>query len=304
MMSIKKLVTAFVTSLVISNALGQPTTPNDIRVALMQQQKPIVSALSGASKIKENETLKQRWTKKEKVLTRGYLSGKLNNIGLTAQEQEYKVILTHTRQSLNPFKGTNLFAILPATESSDEYIVIGAHYDTVEESPGAMDNATGCALAFGVTQLITRLENRKKNIVIAFFDQEETGHAGSYAFANYVKEKKFKIHSVHTADMIGWDSDKDRSIELELPSPELESIYKRYAQSSGILAYTTQTTETDHREFRNAGYNAVGIGGEHKNGDESPHHHLPTDTFETVDFEYLAFVTYLVYKVVEELITE
>jgi hypothetical protein len=303
-MNIKRLISAWLVALVISTAFAQTTVPKDIQVLLTQEQKLIVSALSGASKIEEDEILKKRWTKKEKALARSYLSSKLKDIGLTAQEQKYKVTLAHKKPSLNPFEGTNLFAIFPATEPTEEYIIIGAHYDSVEESPGAMDNATGCALIYGVSRLVTGLENRKKNLVIVFFDQEETGHAGSYAFANYVKEKKLNIHSVHTADMIGWDKDKDRNIELELPSPDLESVYKRHAQSFGILAYTTQTTETDHREFRNAGYNAVGIGGEYKHGDTSPHHHQPTDTFETVDFEYLAFVTFLVYKVIEQLMTE
>ena len=295
---------ACVATLFTSHLFAQAIVPTDIGVALNRQQMEIVSALSGASKIEGNETLKRRWTKKEKTLTRNYLSSKLRDIGLTSQEQKYKVNLAHKKPSLNPFEGKNLFAILPATEPSEEYIIIGAHYDSVEESPGAMDNATGCALAYGVTQLMTDLENRKKNLVIVFFDQEETGHAGSFAFANYVKEKKIKVHSVHTADMIGWDKDADKNIELELPTQELETVYKKYAKSFGIVAYKTETTETDHREFRNAGFNAIGIGGEHKNGDESPHHHLPTDTFNTVDFEYLTFVTFLVYQVIAEIITE
>lgn len=301
---IKRSINAWVAALFISQGYAQTIIPKDVEVALIQQQRQIVSSLSGASKIEGNEILKRRWTKKEKFLTRSYLSNKLKDIGLTAQEQKYKVNLAHKKRSLNPFEGTNLFAILQATEPSDEYIVIGAHYDSVEESPGAMDNATGCALVYGVAELAIKIPDRKKNLIIIFFDQEEIGHAGSYSFANYIKDKTFNVHSVHTFDMIGWDKDADRNIELELPTQELETVYKKYAKSFGILAYKTETTETDHREFRNAGFNAIGIGGEHKNGDESPHHHLPTDTFDTVDFEYLPFVTFLVYNVIEELITE
>ena len=43
--------------------------------------------------------------------------------------------------------GANVYTILPATEPSNDYIVTGAHYDSPEDSPGANDNATGCALA-------------------------------------------------------------------------------------------------------------------------------------------------------------
>ena len=71
-----------------------------------------------------------------------------------------------------------------------------------------------------------------------------------------------------------------------------------------IDCITVITTETDHREFRNAGFNAVGIGGEYKHGDSSPHHHLATDTSATVNFEYLALVTFLVYTVLADLMTD
>jgi hypothetical protein len=288
----------------LSHAKAQQSIPEDARLELIDEQKMIVSALSGRSKIEEERYLKRRWTEKEKKLARGFLFSRLLAIGIHAREHNYEVSLPHKSSSQNPFRGTNLFAILPATIETTEFVIIGAHYDTVRESPGAMDNATGCGLVYGVAELITRIPGRRRNVIIAFFDQEETGHAGSYAFANYIKDKAFDVHSVHTFDMIGWDNDEDRNIELELPTPELESVYRKHAESYGIVAYRTQTTETDHREFRNAGFNAIGIGGEHKNGDESPHHHLPTDTFETVNFEYLAFVSILVYSVIKDLISE
>jgi hypothetical protein len=286
----------------VSNATAQKI-PEQVRLALTNDQKQIVSALSGASKIGSHGNLKRRWTSKEKKQAREYLAARLLEVGVVPEEQSYKVDLPHKNRSSNPFRGTNLFAIMPSSIPSAEYVVIGAHYDSVSESPGAMDNATGCALVYGVSKLVSTLTDRKRNLVVAFFDEEETGHAGSYAFANFIKERGFVVHSVHTADMVGWDNDGDRNIELELPSPDLESIYRRHASSLGVLAYTTETSLTDHREFRNAGYNAIGIAGEHVNGDSSPHHHLSTDTVDTVDFDYLAFVTFLVYGVVEELVT-
>ncbi len=215
MMSLRNLAFTLVSLLTICNAKAQRTIPEKIRIKLVIEQKLIVSGLSGGSKIDEKKYLKRRWTDKEKVLARSFLSSRLSNLGIDAQEHHYEVSLAHKKASLNPFTGTNLFANIPASIETAEYLILGAHYDTVSESPGAMDNAT-----------------------------------------------------------------------------------------FGILAYKTETTATDHREFRNAGFNAVGIGGEHKNGDESPHHHLPSDTSNTVDFQYLAFVTFLVYEVMKELVAE
>jgi Peptidase family M28 len=269
--------------------------------ALVEEQKLIVSALSGDVKIDNKVELRRRWTNKEKMIARNFLKRAFAGIGLETQEHPYEVTLSHVKPSRNPLKGTNLFVNIPASIKSSEYVILGAHYDTVEESPGAMDNATGCALIYSIAKQVLQIPNRKKNVIVVFFDQEEVGHAGSYAFANYLKEAGFDVHSVHTFDMIGWDRDGDRNIELELPTAELEALYRKNADVFNIMAYKTETSETDHREFRNSGFNAIGIGGEYKNGDTSPHHHRPTDRMETVDFEYLAFVTTLVYAVIEEL---
>jgi hypothetical protein len=39
---------------------------------------------------------------------------------------------------------------------------------------------------------------------------------------------------------------------------------------------------------------AVGLTEEYRNGDTTPHIHRPTDTWDTVDFEYLAAATRVV----------
>jgi hypothetical protein len=288
-----------------SDTLSNKTVPDGILEMLRPEQRQLIATLTGAVKINENQLLKRRRNEKEKLLARSVLNRMLQNIGLNAQEHPYLVNLPdyNSMSRHNPYMGTNLYVIIPSTVPSNEYIVIGAHYDTVEESPGASDNATGCALVYGVSKLVAGLENRKKNLIVVFFDQEETGHAGSYAFVNFVKEKAYRVRSIHTADQVGWDQDGDRNIELELPTDYLKSVYEKHAKPFGITVYTTDVTSSDHKEWREAGYNAVGITEEYKNGDTSPHWHEPTDTFETVDFDYLAFVTYLVYKVIEDQIT-
>ncbi len=272
---------------------------------LIEDQRSLVAALTGGSEIATNVFIHRRWDREEKSLTREYLKQRFNIIGLVAREHHYSTNLPETNDMSrhNPYNGSNLFVELPATTTSDEYIIVGAHYDSVKESPGASDNASGCALVFGLAQLMSSLEVRTKNMIFVFFDQEETGHAGSYAFVELAQSKGLKIHSVHTADQVGWDQDGDRNIELELPTKELKSIYKKYTDLLGVKLYTTEVTSSDHKEWREAGYPAVGITEEYKHCDTSPHHHDPTDTFETVNFEYLAFVTFLVGQVLEELIT-
>ncbi len=288
---------------ILSDA-AQYDLSHDFFRTLIDKQRKLVAALTGGSEISPDHIIDRRWTLDEKSSARNYLSGLMKDIDQIPNEQYYETKLPEKYKTTKIFKGVNLYTIIQSTVESSEYVIIGAHYDTFEDTPGADDNASGCALVYGLGTMLSQLEERGKNIILVFLDEEETGHAGSLAFSNWVKAQEFDIHSVHTADEVGWDQDQDRNIELELPSPYLASLYIKHAERFGIKVYKTKTTGSDHREFREAGFQAVGISEEYKNGDHNPHHHLPSDTFEKIDYQFLAFTTYLVFKVVEEIVSE
>ena len=42
------------------------------------------------------------------------------------------------------------------------------------------------------------------------------------------------VHSVHTADQLGWDANGDRMIELERPDPGLRALYEAAMKSLGF----------------------------------------------------------------------
>lgn len=266
---------------------------------LQKEQTAIISGLTGASKIGNNKALKHRWDIQSRTIARNYLANWIEKTGLKIQEHPYTIYSWFKK-----IKGTNIYSVIPATNSSDEYIILGAHFDSVKNSPGANDNATGCAMLYGLAKKVTALKTRNKNVIVVFFDQEEIGCFGSLAFAKFIKNKKYNVHSVHTIDQMGWDKDKDQNIEIELPTPTLKAIYEKHAKLLGVSALTTKVTSSDHRQFRASGFNAVGITEEYKNRDTTPHYHRSTDTFDTVNFEYLSFATGLVYNVIEELITK
>jgi Zn-dependent M28 family amino/carboxypeptidase len=145
------------------------------------------------------------------------------------------------------------------------------------------------------------LEYRGRNFIIVFFDQEEDGLIGSRAFARKMMKEGKRLHSVHTADMVGWDADRDGAIELEYPTKELKSLYQTVALRLGIPLHETQVTSTDHEAFRELGYKAIGVTEEYANGDSTPHYHKSTDTIETVDFNFLFKATNLVWSAMEQL---
>ena len=250
--------------------------------------------------------LTSRWSRQERSLTAGYLESMIRAMELEPHRQHYRY--AHDNPGidmlLEPFRGTNIYAALPATIQTSEYVVMGAHYDTGARGvPGAIDNATGMALIARVLQQATELPQRNKNLIVVFLDQEEEELIGSKAFAKKLQREGKQIHTVHTLDMVGWDSDDNREVELEMPSDRLEQLYRKHAKQLGIPIYTTQINSTDHFSFIQRGYEAVGVSQAYAKRDNSGKKDTPEDVYDLVHFDYLASTTELVFQVIADILT-
>lgn len=74
----------------------------------------------------------------------------------------------------------NLTGVVPG--QVDGEIVLAAHYDTVDGSPGAVDDAGGCAVAIAAAARLVG-EPALHSVRVVLFDGEEAGLAGSRAWA-------------------------------------------------------------------------------------------------------------------------
>ncbi|MCE7994230.1 MAG: Zn-dependent exopeptidase M28 [Roseivirga sp.] len=266
-------------------------------------QRQMIQKFTGVTAIREDVYLPSRSTAGEREEVAAFLYQSLAEDGLSPERHQYKTSnkLPILDLFFNPYKGTNVYTIIPATVPSKEYVLLGAHYDSEPGSPGANDNATGVSLVYQVALQLKNAEYRGRNFIIVFFDQEEDELIGSKAFARKMLKEGKLIHSVHTADMIGWDADRDGAIELEYPTRELRNLYEKVGENLGIPLHITQVTSTDHEAFREQGYPAVGVTEEYVNGDSTPHYHKASDTAETVDFDFLLKATRFVWFAMQEL---
>lgn len=263
-------------------------------LAFQDDQVMILSKLTGASPIADSVTLTERYEQKSRELAGTYLNAQL------------ALICDETSISSYSDTGNNVIGMIKATVKTDKWIVLGAHFDSVKNCPGANDNATGVSLIYAVAQHLAKLKNRKYNVYIVFFDEEERGLVGSRAFAKRIKKEGVNLVAAHTVDQMGWDDDGDLGIELEMPTDALRNFYLKVAKDHGFdfPIHRTKVTSTDHKAFREIGFDAVGITEEYKNKDTTPHYHKPTDTFETVNLAYLKSTTDYVKKVFEELLRD
>lgn len=268
-------------------------------------QKQIISKLTGIEPIDEkNIFLTQRSSPEERKVTTDYLMAQLNEIDLNVEMQNYATTNSNVFLDLfyAPVKGINVVAELPSTKPSQAYVILGAHYDTERSSPGAIDNATGIALILDVVKKMKHLKVRNVNFLVIFFDQEEDNEVGSRQFVkNFTKAEKV-AHSVHIIDLIGWESNKNRKIALQSPPKFLEKLYQKNAHKLDVSIQIIPGASSDNKSFLEEGYKTVLISDEVE--DVTPHYHTPKDDISTVNFEYLALISELVFKTLQTIANE
>lgn len=256
-------------------------------IAQVQYQKEVIGKMTGNEAIEGNQYLDQRATYNERSLSANYLAEELKNSGWTSELQKYRTPQSNYFLDLffRPNKGINVIGKLSATKATDKHIILGAHYDTERNTPGAVDNASGVALCLALAERLQKLKNRNYNVLIVFFDQEEDDEVGSEAYVQRIQKANLDVHSVHIFDLIGWDEDGDGALTLQSPAPFLEKYYYDEATLLDISLKTIGGAGSDNKPFLKAGYLTVHPFEEMD--DSTPYIHSPLDTYETVNFEFL-----------------
>lgn len=249
-----------------------------------------LAILSGASSFTPAITIPERGTVQGRSLTRKFITETLQAQGYTVETQRYRK------------QGENVFVRLLADSPTDEWVLFGAHLDSVRNA-GADDNGTGSAAVLESATVLRQLTGRKVNLIFAFFDEEELGLIGSAAMAKAFRKQEIKLTSVHTADMVGYDSDKDGALEVERPDGALWDYYQMVNRAHGLQVPLVRTNsgDTDHVAFRAQGFSSVGVCEEWVGGDTTPHYHRKTDTFNTINLDFLTSTTRLLVAVLGDL---
>ncbi len=242
-----------------------------------------------------------RSTVSQREIAADFLIAELERRGLVAERRPYLEPNVHPILDLimPPFSGTNITASIPATRDEASLIVLGAHYDSEAGSPGADDNASGIAALISIAVNLSRMPERRYSVMLAFFDQEEEGKVGSQALVRQLLADKIDIHSMHSIDMAGWDSDGDGAIEIDAPDIWF-ARYQNAATRLEIPVSRASYDSTDHVSFRAHGIDAICLSEAFRAGDSSPHRHRSSDMAETLNHAYLAANTELMLAVLRD----
>ena len=198
----------------------------------------------------------------------------LNGLGLEPEVQEAPVCNDDGCATVR-----NILARLPGR--ADTAVVLAAHYDSVESSPGASDNGVGVAIMLEIARAWLAEPPPRNSLVLLFTDGEEAGLFGAQAFAAEHPWAR-QVRSAVNLDSRG-TSGASLMFETSDGNAALMDLFatavdRPITNSVFYTIYQTMPNDTDFSVFKRhgmAGFNLAFIGG-------LPHYHTALDTLENV----------------------
>jgi hypothetical protein len=170
--------------------------------------------------------------------------------------------------------GTKVGTVYP-----DQEVIIGAHYDSVD-NPGADDDASGVALVLEAARIITQYDSQYTIRFVAF-DREEQGLIGSYAYVD--AHATDDMQAMLQADMVAYDPGVNKALlyahDVGLKA-DLGAAILEYGDGLGYVD-GGWNGQSDHRPFDEHGVPAcLLIESEVWN---NPYYHTQQDNMDNPD---------------------
>ncbi|GAC1446706.1 MAG: M28 family metallopeptidase [Pyrinomonadaceae bacterium] len=201
---------------------------------------------------------------------------------LLTENKPARVRLDVKNKIAGAFEAANVVGEIRGREKPDEIIVIGAHLDSNDLGPGALDNAAGVAATLETARAIKTLKLQPRRTVrFVLFTGEEEGMLGSTAYAKQHRNEMPNIVAALVMDIgagrpLGWFSMGREDLDTAI-----RELSKPIANISGNTIVHSAFAATD-----NAAFMAEGVPNLILLQDDAPYfpvHHTIADTPDKAD---------------------
>ena len=243
-----------------------------------------------------------------------HIEGTLEDLGYALDRQSF-VVAGRAVRNIEATREPQGSAASAAT------LIIGAHYDSYEDAPGANDNGTGVAAVLEMARELRDVQPQRTRLRFVLFVNEEppyfrTGDMGSWRYAKRLSERGEQVRGMISLETLGAFSDKPGSqrypapFGLIFPSTanfiafvalpggrgflhDVMRSFRRHTAFPTIGGVAPDLVPgigwSDHWAFQKFGFPAIMI------TDTALyrylHYHLPSDTPDKVDYLKLALIT-------------
>ncbi|MBK8010921.1 MAG: M20/M25/M40 family metallo-hydrolase [Deltaproteobacteria bacterium] len=252
---------------------------------------------------------------------RDYIEGEFRAAGFEPVRRSYDV---------DGELASNVEVEVRGTQHPAKILVVGAHYDTCEDTPGADDNASGVAVVLELARRLRDAPLERSVRLVAFANEEPpyfwTDLMGSKVYAQAIAAEPVEVFGMLSIESVGYYSVERRSqsypppFSLLYPSTgdfiafvgnlasrqllkDALGIFRKHTSfpSEGLAApgWIPGVGWSDHWSFWKQGVPALMVTDTalHRN----PHYHKTTDTADRLDYARMARVLTGLEQVVREL---
>ena len=253
-----------------------------------------------------------------------FIEGRFMESGYTVRRETFECEGKPCRNLIVEVRGTHL---------PGEIILIGAHYDSAGDSPGANDNATGVAALLALAHAFSKEKPARTLRFVAFTNEEppffKSDCMGSRVHAKGCRKRKEKVIAMFSLETMGYYSDA-RSTQIYPPPMsifypstgnfiafvgnlscrgflrEVIASFRRNAlfpsEGAALPSWIPGVDWSDHWSFWKEDYPAVMI------TDTAPFrypdYHSISDTPDNIDYDRLARVVTGLEKVFREMVVK
>jgi Zn-dependent M28 family amino/carboxypeptidase len=211
----------------------------------------------------------------------------------------------------------NVLATRDGADPARPWVVVGAHFDSRPRTPGADDNATGVAAMLETARLLRGVP-LAATVQFAAYNLEELQALplhyaiGSRAHARMVRSSGGRLEGMLNLDMLGYTSKRQKlpigaRLGIRVPkdggflaalgdwrSRDLLAAFERVAAAHvPVVALAVplrgwllpDVRRSDNARFWDQGYPSLLL--TDTAGLRNPHYHKPSDTPETLDWDFL-----------------
>lgn len=192
-------------------------------------------------------------------------------------------------------KSANVIGIIKGT--TNEYIIIGAHYDHLGKGfPGADDNASGTSAIIEMAEAMSKIKTYlKRSVVLVAFGAEELGLLGS---DYYISKPAFDLKQTGymvNLDMVGYLRNKELEFLGAGSNSTVSNIITTLAKNYPELQPNITNSAgggSDHVPFIQAGVPAMFLHtGLHEN------YHTANDTADKINYEGLTSISKIAFEI-------
>jgi len=171
--------------------------------------------------------------------------------------------------------------LVPGSEAPEEIVLLGAHLDSWDITPGALDDAAGCGIVLEAARAIAALPRKPRRTVrVVLFANEEHGLSGARAYAEAHRDEVPRHVAAVEADFGDGRVLEARYLGAEAARPAFEALLRPLAPLGVKASPADATGGADISPLRALGVPIVDL---HQDGTRYfDVHHTANDTLAKI----------------------